>query len=48
MSSPWEDDQFDPAYWEDELWLEGDTELDLRSRRRKNTEAEEEDVADAA
>jgi hypothetical protein len=42
MSSPgWEDDQFDPAYWEEHLWLEGDQELDLRKQQPNNEEMPE-------
>lgn len=46
----WEDDQYEPSYWEEATYLEGDTELDFRPRRRSNiteesTDTEEEHVS---
>lgn len=39
----WEDDQYDPDYWEDEFFLDGDQELNFSTTTRdESTEPEDE------
>jgi hypothetical protein len=39
----WEDEKYDPEFWEDEFFLEGDVELDFRAKARHTEEQPEGD-----
>lgn len=41
----WEDDQFDPAYWEEKCRLEGDEELDFNRGQHQLEESIDDDAS---